>query len=171
MTIIAVPVGARRWEEWRPGVKSRSWSGQIDGAQEIRVGEQIFEPGSIGVPAHWHTYEEHILVLEGTIRIEVDGDARIIEAPACVIIPPKAVHSFTCVGQKPLHILGALGSPIHESFFISFPEGEAIREYESDYPGGARRRVRVDPSTKTVQHVSEVPLDGRAQRETHQSTS
>jgi quercetin dioxygenase-like cupin family protein len=166
-----VLVGERRWEEWRPGVKSRSWSGQIDGAREIRVGEQIFQPGSIGVPSHWHTYEEQILVLEGTIGIEVDGEAQILQAPACVIIPPKAVHSFACVGDQPLHILGALGSPIHESFFTSFPEGEAIREYEADYPGGARRRVRVDPATKSVLHIAEVQDPDRARRETRQSIS
>jgi quercetin dioxygenase-like cupin family protein len=171
MAMVAVSVGERRWEEWRPGVKSRSWSGQVDGAREIRVGEQIFQPGSIGVPAHWHTYEEQILVLEGTIRIEVSGEERILQAPACVIIPPGAVHSFACAGDEPLHILGALGSPIHESFFTSFPEGEAIREYEADYPGGARRRVRVDPATKTVQHIAEIRDPARAQPEKRQSTS
>ena len=171
MAGISVLVGERPWEEWRPGVKSRSWSGQIDGAQEIRVGEQIFQPGSIGVPAHWHTYEEQILVLEGSIRIEVGGEERILHAPACVIIPPKAVHSFGCVGERPLHILGALGSPIHESFFTDFPEGEAIREYEAGYPGGARRRVRVDPTTKAVQHIAEVRDAGRVQPETRQSIS
>ncbi|VIO72940.1 hypothetical protein CI1B_45890 [Bradyrhizobium ivorense] len=166
MSVVAVSVGDRKWEEWRPGVKSRSWSGQIDGAQQIRVGEQIFEPGSIGVPAHWHTYEEQILVLAGTITIEVSEETRVLQAPACVIIPPRAVHSFACHGDKPLHILGALDSPIHESFFTSFPEGEAIREYEADYPGGVRRRVRVDPVTKAVQHIAEVRNAAREQPET-----
>lgn len=171
MAVNAVSVGDRVWEEWRPGVKSRSWSGQIDGARAIRVGEQIFQPGSIGVPAHWHTYEEQILVLDGTIRIEVDGEERLLPAPACVIIPAKAVHSFSCAGDEPLHILGALGSPIHESFFVSFPQDEAIREYEANYPGGARRRVRVDPATQIVQHISEVRADDRAPFETHRSTT
>lgn len=170
MTVIAVDVGARHWEEWRPGVQSRSWSGQIDGAQEIRIGEQIFQPGSIGVPAHWHTYEEHLLVLDGTMRVEVDGEVRMLQAPACVIIPAKAIHSFACAGDKPLRILGALGSPIHESFFVSFPEGEAIREYESDYPGGVRRRVKVDPVTQDVQHISEVRNPSRPQLETRRSS-
>ena len=82
MSVVAVSVGERKWEEWRPGVKSRSWSGQIDGAQQIRVGEQIFEPGSIGVPAHWHTYEEQILVLDGMITIEVSGETQVLHAPA-----------------------------------------------------------------------------------------
>jgi mannose-6-phosphate isomerase-like protein (cupin superfamily) len=153
MTFVVVPVRERKWEEWRPGVKSRSWSGEIDGAREIRVGEQIFEPGSVGVPAHWHTYEEHLLVLHGTMKVEVDNEVRILEAPSCVIVPARAVHSFSCVGDKPLHIMAALGAPIHESFFVSFPEGEAIREYEANYPKGARRRVKIDPVTKTVQNV------------------
>lgn len=153
MTFITVAVGDRPWEEWRPGVKSRSWSGEIDGATEIRVGEQIFESGK-GVPAHWHTYEEHLLILSGTMKVEVDGETRLVQGPACVIVPPRAVHAFSCHGEKPLHIMGALGAPIHESFFVSFPEGEAIREYEASYPNGARRRVRVDPVTKAVEQVS-----------------
>jgi mannose-6-phosphate isomerase-like protein (cupin superfamily) len=170
MSAVVISVGDRPWEEWRPGVKSRSWSGEIDGAREIRVGEQIFQPGSIGVPPHWHVYEEQILVLEGTIRIEVDGNIRVLQAPACVVIPPRAIHSFGCEGGQPLHILGALGSPIHESFFTSFPEGEAIREYEADYPGGRRRRVKVDAVSHQVQHIADLSGVSRAQPNRHQST-
>ncbi len=156
MSFIAVEVGRRAWETWRPGVKSRSWSGEIDGARQIRVGEQMFEPGSIGVPSHWHDYEEHILLLSGKMRIEIDGTSRDLEAPACVIIPQRAVHSFACIGDTPMHIFGALGAPIHESFFVDMSENEAIREYEADYPGGARRRVRVDPVTGKVEHLGEI---------------
>src|SRR4051812_44958125 len=98
MSVVAVSVGERKWEEWRPGVKSRSWSGQIDGAQQIRVGEEIFELGSIEVPAHWHPYEEQVLVLAGMIAIEVSGETRNLQEPACVIMPPRAVPSFGCHG-------------------------------------------------------------------------
>ncbi|MCC6006915.1 MAG: cupin domain-containing protein [Rhodobacteraceae bacterium] len=156
MSVNAVEVGQRAWETWRPGVRSRSWSGEIDGARQIRVGEQIFEPGSIGVPPHWHYYEEHILLLSGKMRIDVAGTTRELEAPACVIIPAGAVHSFSCIGNTPMHILGALGAPIHESFFVDMDENEAVREYEADYPGGARRRVRVDPVTRQVEHLGEI---------------
>lgn len=158
MSFKAVEVGQRPWETWRPGVRSRSWSGEIDGAQRIRVGEQIFEPGSIGVPAHWHYYEEHILLLSGKMRIVVDGTTRELTAPACVIIPERAIHSFACIGDEPMHILGALGAPIHESFFVDMPENEAIREYEAGYPGGARRRVHVDPVTRNVEHRGEIKM-------------
>ena len=156
MSVIAVELGERDWEAWRPGVMSRSWSGEVDGARRIRVGEQVFEPGSVGVPAHWHTYEEHILLLSGRMRIEVDGVTRELAAPACVIIPERAVHSFACAGGEPMHIFGALGAPIHESFFLDMGENEAIREYEANYPGGGRRRVRVDPITNEVEHLAEI---------------
>lgn len=153
MTSYVVSVGERHWEEWRPGVRTRSWSGEIDGAREIRVGEQCFEPGR-GVPAHWHTYEEHLLVIDGTMQAEVDGKAITVQAPSCLIIPARVVHAFTNPGPGRLHIMAALGAPIHESFFLSFPEGEAIREYEARQPGGARRRVRVDHARRTVEDVS-----------------
>lgn len=152
MSGFVVDVGSRSWEEWRPGVRSRSWSGEIDGAREVRVGEQCFEPGR-GVPAHWHTYEEHLLVLEGTMRAEVGDDVLVLVAPACLIIPARVIHAFSNGGEGRLHIFGALSAPIHESFFTSFPEGEAIREYEASQPKGARRRVRVDHLAKTVEEV------------------
>jgi len=154
MTFFVVSMEDRPWEEWRPGVMTRSWSGEVDGASQVRVGEQIFQPGS-GVPEHFHTYEEHLLVLEGALKVEVDGKTHVVQAPACVIFPPQTAHSFGCSGDKPVHLYGALGAPIHESFFTSFPEGEAIREYEANSSAGARRRVRVDPITKTVEDVAE----------------
>jgi quercetin dioxygenase-like cupin family protein len=144
----------RPWEEWRPGVLSRSWSGEVDGASQVRVGEQIFKPGS-GVSEHFHTYEEHLVIVEGALQLEVDGEKKVVEAPACVIIPPHTNHSFGCAGETPVHLYGALGAPIHETFFTAFPEGEAIREYEAGHTGGARRRVKVDPATRTATDVNE----------------
>ena len=85
----------------------------------------------------------------------VNGEKKVVEAPACVIIPPHTNHSFGCAGETPVHLYGALGAPIHETFFTAFPEGEAIREYEAGHTGGARRRVKVDPATRTATDVSE----------------
>ncbi len=152
MTFHVIDMNDRPWEEWRPGVLSRSWSGEVDGAKQVRVGEQIFRPGS-GVSEHFHYYEEHLVILEGALRLDVDGDTHIVEAPACIILPPKTAHSFGCAGDTPVRLFGALSAPIHETFFTSFPEGEAIREYEAGESGGVRRRVRVDPVTGTAEEV------------------
>lgn len=154
MAHFIIRLDERPWEEWRPGVMTRSWSGEVDGASQVRVGEQIFKPGA-GVPEHFHTYEEHLLVLEGALKLEVDGQSKVVEAPACVILPPHTLHSFGCAGDRPVHIYGALGAPIHESFFSAFPEGQAIREYEANESAGARRRVHVDPVTGKVEEVVE----------------
>jgi quercetin dioxygenase-like cupin family protein len=152
MNFIIISMNERPWEEWRPGVMTRSWSGEVDGAKQIRVGEQIFKPGS-GVPEHFHVYEEHLLVLEGTLKVEVAGETHVVRAPSCVIFPSRIPHSFGCYGDEPVRLYGALGAPIHESFFTSFPENEAIREYEANDSAGARRRVRVDPLTRKAQDV------------------
>ena len=145
MSFVCVPVNEHPWEEWRPGVKTRNWSAEIDGAQEVHVGEQIFEVGC-GVPSHWHTYEEHLIVLSGRMELVADGETRMVAAPACCIIHPRTVHAFSAVGDTPLHIMGAIGSPVHESRFLDTP-GEALREYEASYPAGARHRVSIDPVT------------------------
>jgi mannose-6-phosphate isomerase-like protein (cupin superfamily) len=126
---------------WRPGVSTRNWSAEIDGARELHLGEQIFEPGK-GVPNHWHTYEEHLMIMSGQMELVVDGETRVIGAPGCVVIHKHTVHSFIAVGEVPLHIYGVISSPIHETYFADFAPGEAVRQYEADFPDGARRRVR-----------------------------
>lgn len=153
MSFAVVDVEQQPWDEWRPGVKTRNWSAEIDGAREAHVGEQFFEPG-MGVPPHWHVYEEHLVVLEGSMEFRADGESRICSAPACVVIHARTVHEFTAIGERPLHILGAIASPIHETYFASFGENEAVRQYEADYPDGARRKVRIDPETREAVDVA-----------------
>ena len=147
MSFALIGVNQQPWDTtWRPGVSTRNWSAEIDGAREIHVGEQFFEPGK-GVPPHWHTYEEHLMVVEGQMEFRADGEVHVVSAPACVVIHARTEHEFKAVGEKPLHIYGVISSPIHESYFKSFEEGESVRQYEANYEAGARRKVRIDPET------------------------
>ena len=153
MPFSLIAVDQQPWDEWRPGVKTRNWSAETDGAREVHIGEQLFEPG-MGVTPHWHVYEEHLAILSGRMAFVADGETHELGAPSCVVIRARTEHSFTSIGDEPLHIMAAISSPIHETFFAAFPENEAIRQYEADYPDGARRRVKVDPVTCTAVTVA-----------------
>ncbi len=154
MSFFIVDVNKQEWDEWRPGVRTRNWSAETDGARALHIGEQIFEPGN-GVPLHWHYYEEHLAVLSGQMELTVGDETKVVSAPFCVIFEPETVHSFYAVGDEPLHLMGAISSAIHETFFVDFPEGQSIRQYEKDVDNGARRRVQYDPETDTAQTVDQ----------------
>jgi quercetin dioxygenase-like cupin family protein len=154
MSFSVISVDTQPWDTtWRPGVRTRNWSAEIDGARELHVGEQFFEPGK-GVPPHWHTYEEHLVVIEGSMEFRADGESHVVSAPACVVVHARTSHEFKAVGATPLHIFGAISSPIHESFFESQSPGTATRQYEAAYQNGARRVVRVDSEIKPVVDVA-----------------
>jgi quercetin dioxygenase-like cupin family protein len=51
-----------------------------------------------GCPAHRHGKdEETILVLEGTVEVEVDGHARIAGPGSVAVLPPAVPHAFVVV--------------------------------------------------------------------------
>jgi quercetin dioxygenase-like cupin family protein len=72
------------WEEWRPGVVSRAWATAATGAQQVRIAEQIFDPGT-EAPIHWHYFEENITILRGQAEFWVDGERRVVGPGTTVV--------------------------------------------------------------------------------------
>ncbi len=99
----------------------------------MHMGEQYFEPGT-GAPLHWHYYEEHITILEGTVEVFYDGEVEVLSGGATVVFLPQKIHGFLNVGETPLHICGATNWPVNESFFVD-GDGNAVetmRWWQSD---------------------------------------
>jgi hypothetical protein len=57
-----------------------------------------------------------------------------------LIVPPRAFHGFTNVGDGTLHISGGTSWPILEAGFVDDPEGIVVRGWE---PGFNYRRRRM----------------------------
>lgn len=125
------------WQDWRPGVRTRLWSGAMFGATQLHVGEQLVQPGT-GAPYHWHPYEEHLTVYRGVADVMIGETTVRVEGPASVIIPPRSFHGFTNVGEEVLHIIGASPWPIHQT---SIPDDEAV--WVGWEPGTDFRRRRL----------------------------
>lgn len=65
-------------------------------------------------PAHTHTYDEVVLVLEGHGIVHLEGEERPITAGTCVYLPPGSLHCLENTGEGELRVLGVFhpgGSP------------------------------------------------------------
>jgi len=103
------------------------------------MGEQIMQPGT-GAPYHWHYYEEHLTIYSGTAEVTVDGEIAVVEGPATCVFPAQARHRFTNIGDGPMHIIGAVPYPIHETMIADDPKGTFTVGWE---PGEGYRRRRL----------------------------
>jgi len=54
-------------------------------------------PPNCLVPWHYHTAEEQLIVVEGSVRTEMDGmSARALGAGGFAMMPSNAKHQFSC---------------------------------------------------------------------------
>ena len=86
--VIFVKHDEQPWHTWRPGVKTRMWSGASAARSPCTWGSSTSSPGT-GAPLHWHYYEEHVTLLEGTAEVFYDGEREMLEAPATVVFMPR----------------------------------------------------------------------------------
>ena len=57
------------------------------------------EPGT-GAPLHTHTVDELIVILDGTLEVQVDGSTHTVEKDHTLVIPPGCEHAFKVVGER-----------------------------------------------------------------------
>lgn len=131
------------WEEWRPGVRSRAWATAANGAQQVRIAEQMLDVGK-QAPPHWHYFEENITVTAGVGRFKIDGVETELDSGHTVIIPPTAVHGFISIGDEPLHIIASMSWPINEINYVD--DEDAIWRVGERVLNGKRRLVRTAKS-------------------------
>jgi quercetin dioxygenase-like cupin family protein len=63
-------------------------------------------PGGVGpVPAHSHRDTHFFLVLDGTLELEIDGQAQLIQTGCCIEVPPGRTHQLRCAGEKEMVVL------------------------------------------------------------------
>jgi quercetin dioxygenase-like cupin family protein len=65
-------------------------------------------------PAHFHTYDEVVYVLEGQGELHIDGETAPLTAGSCVHLPARLVHCLENTGPGEMQVLGVFrpaGSP------------------------------------------------------------
>ena len=92
---------------------------------ELLEVETEYAPQGIAPPKHFHPeQDERFEVLEGSLRVNVDGDERDLAAGETIEIPRKAVHQMWNPGDVPAKSALADRSPpdAPRQFFTSMDE-------------------------------------------------
>jgi len=96
--------------QMRPGIRGQFLAAKEHGATGVCLLANIVDPGA-SAPLHKHTVEETMLVLEGTVWVQV-GDERYTVGPNhTVIIPPEAPHAWGNAGLNTARLLWAFAGP------------------------------------------------------------
>jgi quercetin dioxygenase-like cupin family protein len=77
------------------------------GAQELEVWDCTLQPSSHTV-VHKHDAEQVIVVIDGVVTVEIDGERRDVECGDAVVIPPHTFHQLHS-GPKSNRHLGICG--------------------------------------------------------------
>ena len=101
-------------EAWRPGVETRMLVSARNGASQLCIFEQWVAPGN-GAPAHMHTVEEVLTVLQGEAEMWIDDAPVIVSAGESLIIPAGRMHGFRNSGTTTLHLHAVLAASVFEA--------------------------------------------------------
>ncbi len=85
-------------------VSMRMMVGRADGAPSFAMRHFTVEPGG-HTPRHSHDYEHEVYVVDGTARIEQDGEFEVLRAGDVVFVRPNTTHQFVNTGKEPLRFL------------------------------------------------------------------
>jgi quercetin dioxygenase-like cupin family protein len=89
--------------------------------------------GGCAVPWHWHTPNETILMISGTLRVDMKGTAKAayLHAGDYAMAPSHHIHRARCVGAAPcmifLHSTGAFDIHYVDASGKEIPMSEAIK--------------------------------------------
>ena len=74
--------------------------------KEVTVRLLKVRPGGVGpVPPHSHAEAHFFLVLEGNLKLEVDGSSILVPSGSFVKVPPNAQHQLVCSGGSGMTVL------------------------------------------------------------------
>lgn len=96
--------GAPMQMEGVQGVSMRLLVGRADGAPNFAMRHFTVEPGG-HTPHHSHNYEHEVFIVEGSARVEQDGQSEDVRAGDVIFVRPNAVHQFVNTGSAPLKFL------------------------------------------------------------------
>jgi quercetin dioxygenase-like cupin family protein len=94
----------------RPGIRGRFLASKELGAAGVCLLANVVDPGA-AAPLHLHTVEETMLVLEGTVWVQVGEERHTVGPQHTVIIPARTPHAWGNAGATPARLLWAFAGP------------------------------------------------------------
>lgn len=123
--VLSTPGQSRMLDLGSTGLALRIASEQTGGS--LAVVEFVTPPGG-GVGPHVHEHEDELVyLLEGSIRVSVDGQTVDVGPGACALLPRGVPHGFTNTGVVPSRLLAVLLPGRLDGFFLGL-DAELLRE-------------------------------------------
>ena len=92
---------------WRPGYRVYKLAGKEQGIACV-VSEAVLEPGA-GAPLHIHSTDDEVLiVLDGTLEVQLGDQRQPVPAGHTISIPAGLKHSFFAAGSVPARFIAFL---------------------------------------------------------------
>jgi len=109
-----------------------------DPAKPGSIFVEKFAPGC-PIPWHWHTPNEHVMMVSGTFNFEIKGEKAVqVHAGDFVLIPSHRVSQTTCVGPEPCLNFLYTDAPMDIHFVddagAEISLDQAVKNYERSHP-------------------------------------
>ncbi len=92
---LAPHMAAKGWES-RPVIEGTLATGEF-----VEVHETTLAPGQMPHPPHRHTHSEFLLIREGRLSVNSDGEDGLVEAGGVIFTASGVLHSLKNVGDVP----------------------------------------------------------------------
>lgn len=97
-----------------------------------------FGPGC-AIPWHWHTPNEHVMMVSGTFNFEIRGQSPVeVTAGDFVFIPSRQISQTTCLGPDPCICFLYTDAPADMHFVdetgTEISEDQALENYVKTHP-------------------------------------
>ena len=109
---------------WRPGYRKWDIAGREQGASST-LSINTAEPGT-GAPLHTHAMDELIVILDGTLEVQLDGVTHTVGKDHTLVIPPGCEHAFNVVGERNAQLM------------VFFPTLDPYSDGQTHYLEGSR---------------------------------
>jgi 2-keto-3-deoxy-L-rhamnonate aldolase RhmA/quercetin dioxygenase-like cupin family protein len=144
--------------ELSPRVHFDCLVGKHNSAKNLTTGQVLFDPGAI-LPAHFHTFSESVTVLEGSLRVEVEGRTYNLGRLDNIVIPAGLVHSArnnSLTNPAKAHIAMASDNPLR-TLSDKFFSRKTMPDNSTGVPGAERvnrfasaKRFAAGPNTEFI---------------------
>jgi len=127
----------------RPGIRGQFLANHELGARGVSLLANAVDPGA-AVPLHKHTVEETMLVLEGTVWIQVSDERQTVGPQCTVIIPADTPHAWGNSGPGVARLLWAFAGsdPFGDATYLEGQPPAVPTRSASSGPRPSRRGKR-----------------------------
>ena len=88
-----------------PRISTRVLAGSDTGAKQTTIWEQWIEPSGF-IPMHYHDTEEVLVILDGSVVLELSDTKIEVTAPASILVGEKELHGLHPLAESRVHLLG-----------------------------------------------------------------